>query len=89
MIAAPAQVSTVPMREKRVKGSLSSKVAKAVLKTRPACSEIDQDGQTFGKLKEEFATHSLEGRQYWQRESCDLDRASDNIGEHKHEHTQL
>jgi hypothetical protein len=60
MIAAPAQVRTVPMREKRVKGSLSSKVANAVLKTRPASAHINQHGVAFEMLKEGASTHSLE-----------------------------
>ena len=62
MMAAPTHVSMVPTREKRVKGSLSTNVAKAVLKTRPAFTDNRLALSENRKSEEEFKTHSLEGR---------------------------
>ena len=42
--AAPAQVRIVPISEYRVKGSLSRRVAKAVLKTSPEACSVDRTG---------------------------------------------
>jgi hypothetical protein len=61
MVAAPAQVSMVPTREKRVKGSLSSKVANAVLNTRPACRETPSEWSVIHKVKTETSNSQLEG----------------------------
>ena len=61
MVAAPAQVRIVPMSEKRVKGSLRSKVAKAVLNTKPACSKSTSVYVGPQKSISESETYSLEG----------------------------
>ena len=61
MVAAPAQVRIVPMSEKRVKGSLRSKVAKAVLNTRPACSKSTSAYVGPRKSISGSGTYSLEG----------------------------
>jgi hypothetical protein len=61
MVAAPAQVRIVPMSEKRVNGSLRSKVAKAVLNTRPACSKSRSAYVGLRKSISGSGTYGLEG----------------------------